>query len=94
MGWSKIIFNASFEEGREGYQMLITGSKILIVAKIITVSSLQNTYNYIAVARFNCNYLEILNSEAKILPPPTFSEIKSSYLAVILLASFFTDLLL
>ena len=77
MGWSKIIFNASFEEGREGYQMLITGSKILIVAKIITVSSLQNTYNYIAVARFNCDYLKIENFELKNLSSSTFFDLET-----------------
>ena len=61
----------------EGYPMLFTGSKILILAKVIAGSISQNTYNYIAVARFNRKYLKISNFEAKNLSPPTFFEIKT-----------------
>ena len=77
MGWSKIAFNAIFDGGSEGYQLLVIGSKILIVANVISVSSSGNTYNYIAAAQFNRNYITILNFEAKNISPPIVAELET-----------------
>ena len=73
----KIIFNVIFIEGRQSYQMLFTGSKILILAGFIAFSKLQNTYNYLAAARFTRDYLKILNFDTKNLSPPTVFELET-----------------
>ena len=56
--------------------MLFTGSKILILAGFIAFSKLQNTYNYLAAARFTRDYLKTLNFDTKILSP-TFFELET-----------------
>ena len=57
--------------------MLFTGSKILILAGFIAFSKLQNTYNYLAAARFTRDYLKILNFDTKNLSPPTVFELET-----------------
>ena len=57
--------------------MLFTGSNILILAGFIAFSKLQNTYNYLAAARFTCDYLKILNFDTKNLSPPTVFELET-----------------
>ena len=51
--------------------------KILTVAKVITVSNSGNTYNYIAAAQFNRNYITILNFEATNISPPIVAELET-----------------
>ena len=84
----KILFYAIFVEGKQSYQMLFTRSKKLIVAGFISFSKSQNTYNYIAAARFTRDYLKILNFDTKNLS--TVFELETSDLAVILFTSFLT----
>ena len=67
----KIIFYAILVEGKQSYQMLFTRSKILILAGFIAFSKLQNTYNYLAAARFTHDYLKILNFDTKNQSSPT-----------------------
>ena len=50
------------------------GQKILIVAGFIEFSKSQNTYNYLAAARFTRDYLKILNFDTKNLSSPTVFE--------------------
>ena len=45
--------------------LLIPDQKILILAGFIAFSKLQNTYNYLAAARFTHDYLKILNFDTK-----------------------------
>ena len=66
-----------FVEGKQSYQMLFTGSKILILAGFIAFSKSQNTYNNLAVARFTRDYLKILNFDTKNLSPPTVFELET-----------------
>ena len=73
----KIIFYVIFVEGRQSYQMLFTGSKILILAGFIAFSKLQNTYNYLAAARFTRDNLKILNFDTKNLSLPTVFELET-----------------
>ena len=65
------------KRARRATRCFLPDQKILILAKVIAGSISQNTYNYIAVARFNREYLKISNFEAKNLSPPTFFEIKT-----------------
>ena len=83
------LFYAIVVEGKQSYQMLFTRSKKLIVAGFIAFSKSQNTYNYIAAARFTRDYLKILNFDTKNLSPTVF-ELETSDLAVILFTSFLT----
>ena len=57
--------------------MLFTRSKILILAGFIAFSKFQNTYNYLAAARFTCDYLKIFNFDTKNLSPPTVFELET-----------------
>ena len=41
------------------YQELFRIVKILLLAEVITISKLRNTYNYITHANFNRNYSKI-----------------------------------
>ena len=47
-------------EGMKGYQILFTGSKILFLSGVIATQNLDFTYDYIAVARFNRDYLKTM----------------------------------
>ena len=73
----KIIFNVIFVEGRQSYQILFTGSKKMVLIGFIGFSKLQNTYNYLAAARFTRNYLKIFNFDTKNLSPPTVFELET-----------------
>ena len=56
--------------------------KILFLTWFIAISNLDFTYNYIAVARFNRDYLKIENFELQNLSSPTFFELSTWNLAV------------
>ena len=51
--------------------MLFTGSKNIDPSRIYHIFKIENTYNYIAAARFTCDYLKILNFDTKNLCSPT-----------------------
>ena len=51
--------------------------KILILAGFSEFSKLQNTYNYLAAARFTSDYLKILNFDTKNLSSPTVFELET-----------------
>ena len=70
--------------------MLFTGSKILILAGLIAFSKSQNTYNYLAPARFTRDYVKNVNIDTKNLSHPTVFELETLNLAVILFTSFLT----
>ena len=57
--------------------MLFTGSKILILAVFIPFSKSQNTYSYLATARFTRDYLKILDFDAKNLSSSTVFELET-----------------
>ena len=57
--------------------MLFTGSKNIDPSRIYRISKLQNTYNYLAAARFTRHYLKILNFDTKNLSPPTVFELET-----------------
>ena len=57
--------------------MLFTRSKILILAGFTPFSKSQNTYNYLAAARYTRDYLKILNCGTKNLSPPTVFELET-----------------
>ena len=52
--------------------MLFTGSKNIDPSRIYRIFKLQNTYNYLAAARFTRDYLKILNFDTKNLSPTVF----------------------
>ena len=58
--------------------MLFTGSKNIDPSRIYRIlKKLQNTYNYLAAARFTHDYLKILNFDTKNLSPPTVFELET-----------------
>ena len=70
--------------------MLLPDQNIFILAGFIAFSKSQNTYNYLAAARFTRDYLKILNFDIKNVSPPPVFEIETRNLAVILFTSFLT----
>ena len=58
--------------------------------KFTTFSKSQNIYNYLAAARFTCDYLKISNFDTKNLSPHTVFELETRNLAVVLFNSFLT----
>ena len=71
----KIVCYAIFVEGKQTYQMLFTRSKNIDPSRIYYIS--QNTYNYLAAARFTHHYLKILNFDTKNLSFPTVFELET-----------------
>ncbi len=65
------------KRGGRATRGFLPDQKILIVAKVIAVSILLNTYNYIAVTRFNRDYLRIEDFELQNLSSSTFFELNT-----------------
>ncbi len=54
-----LVFMPVLKRTSRATRCLLPDQKILLIAKVIAVSSSPNTYNYIVVARFNRDYLNI-----------------------------------